>query len=292
MNQKKRIVFSVIKYGVLATFLFLVLYPFYHVLIASFSSGIDYTYGGIVWWPRRFSLENYMIVLNDKRLYSALLVTFARVIIGTITAIFFTSMVSYAMSRKELKYKRTFYGLSLVAMFFSSGIIPYFLVIKSIGLFDNFLVYIIPNMYNVFHMLVLSRFFKQIPEEYHDAASMDGASEFRIWLKIYMPLSKPIISTISLWIAINQWSSYYDTMLFTNRESLHTLQYYLIKIIKEASLPPIANIQLPPDVIDYISPITVQFAAIVISIIPVILFYPLISRVIIKGLQEGSLAFN
>ncbi len=287
-KKAKNTWFDILNYILLGAFALLCLYPMIYVLACSLNTGTDYIKGGIYLWPRDWTFENFLLVLNDKRLWQAYGITIARTVLGTVLALLYTAVVGYAMSRTNLKGRNIFYKIFIFTMFFSGGTVPYYLVISALGLFDNFLVYIIPSLFSVYNMLVFSNFFKTIPEEIRESAVMDGASEFRIFRSIILPLSTPVISTVALWIAVGHWNSFYDTMLYTTSDKLWTLQYYLMKVIKESSIP--TNIAgLPSDILNNISPETVSFAAIIISVIPILVVYPLIFKMLTKGVVVGSL---
>ena len=222
------------------------------------------------------------------RLWKAYGITIARTVLGTVTGVLFTAIVAFAMSRKSLIGRNWIYRFFVFTMFFGGGLIPYFWVINLLGLFDNFLVYIIPALFSVYNMLVFVNFFKTIPEEIHESAMMDGASEFRIFFRIILPLSGPVISTIGLWIAVGHWNSFFDTMIYTSSDNLWSLQYYLMKVIKESSMPA-AGVSLPIELLQKIAPETVSLAAIIISVIPIFVLYPLILKTLTKGVVIGSL---
>ncbi len=286
--NKKWTTFDILNTVIMILFSFLTLYPLYYVLIGSFNEGLDYLSGGVYFWPRKFVFDNYLIILTDSRLWNSYLITFARTILGTGTAILFTSIVAYAMSRRELRYRKVFYGLNIFTMFFGGGLIPFFLVINLLGLFNNFLIYIIPCMYSVYNMIIMQSFFKSIPDGLHEAAVVDGADEFCIFWKIYMPLSKPVLATVSLWIAVGHWNSFFDSMVFTSNDKLNTLQHFLYKIINQANIST-DGIQLPVEILERISPQTVTYAAILVSTLPVLCIYPLLQKYFEKGLTIGSL---
>lgn len=286
-KQRKK-VFDWINVSFMIIFAALSVYPLIYVIAGSFNEGADYIKGGIYLFPRVFSLENYQVVLNDERLWSAYLVTIARTILGTIAGVLFTAIVAFAMSRKSLVGRNWIYRFFVFTMFFGGGLIPYFWVINLLGLFDSFFVYIIPALFSVYNMLVFVNFFKTIPEEIHESAVMDGASEFKIFFRIILPLSGPVISTIALWIAVGHWNSFFDTMIYTSSDNLWTLQYYLMKVIKEASMPS-AGVSLPIELLEKIAPETVSLAAIIISVIPIFILYPLILKTLTKGVIVGSL---
>lgn len=277
--------FDVILTVLMGLFCLLCLYPIIYVLVGSFNQGADYSIGGVYLLPRVFTFENYKVVVTDSALWHSYLVTIGRTVIGTAAALVFTSAVAYAMSRPNLKFKPFFYWVNIFTMFFSGGLIPYFLIIKSIGLYDSFWVYIIPSLYSVYNMIVIQSGFKSINSEIHDAAVVDGAGEFRIWWQIYMPLSKPVLATIVLWLAVGHWNSYFDTMLYTSSENLQTLQYFLLKAIQTSSLTE----GMPAEMMERLSAKTISLAAIIISIIPVLCFFPLIRKNFASGIMIGSL---
>ncbi|XFA99033.1 carbohydrate ABC transporter permease [Candidatus Izemoplasma sp. B36] len=277
--------FDVLNFSFMLIFMFLCIFPIFYVLAGSFNQGADYAIGGVYLLPRKFTFENYVVVLKNPALWRGYFVTFARTFIGTSTALVYTSIVAYAMSRKNLKFKKTFYWINLFTMFFGGGLVPYFLVIRSVGLYNTFAVYIIPALYSVYHMIIISTFFRSISNELHEAAYCDGANEFRIFWQIYMPLSKPILATIALWLAIGHWNAYFDTMIFTNSPSLQTLQYFLLKAIQTATLTE----GMPPEMMMRLSPKTLSLAAIIISIIPVLFFFPFVRKNFQSGIMIGSL---
>jgi len=277
--------FDIFNYIILTLFVIITLYPFWYVIIGSFNDGLDYELGVVWLFPRQFSLANYIVVFRDNRLWIAFRNTILRTVIGTIVALLFTSMVAYAMSRRELKHKAFFRIVNMFTMFFSGGIVPFYLLVNMIGLYNNFLVYILPMMYSVYNMIVIQSFFRNIPEEIRESALMDGAREWTIWLKIYIPLSKPVLATVGLWVAVGHWNSYMATLLYTDKDSLITLQYYLMRIIKDAAVPD----GIDGGIIGKITAKTISYAAIVIATVPIVCLYPLIQDQFKKGAVVGSL---
>lgn len=276
--------FDYVIYILLALVAVVMLYPFIYVIVGSFNEGTDYMSGGVWLWPRTATFANYLVVFQDARLYIGFKNTIFRTLIGTAAALLFTSLVSYAMSRPELKFRKVFYGINMVAMFFSGGLIPFFLLIVKLNLYDTFWVYILPMLYSSYHMIVFSNFFRSISDELRESAKIDGASELRIFLKIYMPLSKAIYATIGLWIAVAHWNSYMATMLYTKDESLITLQFYLLRLIKEAKIESVND----PDIMEKVNSQTISFAAIVVATIPVLLVYPFLQKHFAKGVMVGA----
>jgi len=277
--------FDVLNFAWMAIFCLLCIYPLIYVFVGSFNQGADYAKGGVYLLPRLFTFENYKVVLEDEQMWHSYVVTFARTILGTLSGLVFTSAVAYAMSRENLKFKKGFYWLNIVTMFFGGGLIPYFLIIVSVGLYNSFWVYIIPALYSVYNMIVISSFFRGISSELHEAAMVDGASEFRIWWQIYMPLSKPVLATVALWLAVGHWNNYFDTMMYTNSDELQTLQHYLYEAIKQSTVTE----GMSEAMLSRISPMTVSLAAIIVSIVPVLFFFPFVRKNFQSGIMIGSL---
>ena len=260
------------------------LYPFVYTLAGSFNDGTDFEKGGVWLFPRVFTLDNYTAVFSDYRLWIGLGNTVLRTVVGTTAALIVTSCVAYAMSQRELPCKRFFRVFNVITMFFSGGIVPFFLVVNILGLYDNFLVYILPSLYSVYNMIVISTFFRGIGQGVREAAILDGASEMRIWWSVFMPMSTPVLATVGLWIAVMHWNSYLPTLLYTSKdESMWTLQYYLMRIIKDAALPEgdAAN--------ENVTAQTISFAAMVIAMIPIVCVYPFLQKYFAKGAALGSL---
>lgn len=283
--KKKYNAFDIVNLITLAIFAFLTLYPFWYVIIGSFSDGINYSLGGVFLFPRIFTINNYLVVLKDSRLWVAFRNSILRTIIGTVVSLLFTSMVAYAMSRKELRHKSFFRFANMFTMFFSGGIIPFYLLVNAIGLYNNFFVYILPMAYSVYNMIIISSFFRNLPEEIRESAVIDGAREWRIWISIYMPLSKSVLATVGLWIAVSHWNSYMATLLYTDKDSLITLQYYLLRIIKDASIPE----GIDAGIVGQVTAKTITYAAIVIATIPILCLYPLILKQFSKGAIVGAI---
>ena len=277
--------FDVVNAILMGLFCLCCLYPIWYVLIGSFNQGADYSKGGVYFLPRLLTFENYKVVFVRRALWHSYLITALRTVLGTATALIFTAAVGYAMSRPNLKFKRVFYWINIFTMFFGGGLIPYYLIIRMTGLFDTFWVYIVPGLYSVYNMIVVQSGFAGISNEIHDAANIDGAGELRIWWNIYMPMNKPVLATVILWLAVGHWNSYFDTMLYTNNENLQTLQYYLYRVIKEST----ATEGMTAEQLERLSAATVSNATIILSIIPVLCLFPLIRKNFASGIMIGSL---
>jgi putative aldouronate transport system permease protein len=281
--------FDYLNYTLLILLAAITVFPFIYVIAGSFNLGSDYMRGGVYFFPRVISMDNYTMIWSDKRLFIGFQNTVARTVIGTVTGVLFTAIVSYGMSRKDLPAKKLIYWFNIFTMFFGGGLIPYFLLLKQLTLMNTFWVYIIPALYSVFNMIVFSNFFREIPEELHESAVVDGAGEFTILFKLYLPLSKPVLATIALWVGVGHWNSFFDSMVFTTDPNLATLQLFLVKLIKEASVAQgEAATKIPSQVLKTVSIVTIRYAAIVISSIPIFAVYPFMQKYLVKGVMLGS----
>ncbi len=284
--KKKATWFDVLVIIILVLFAFCSLYPFVYTIANSLNDAIDSMYGPIWVIPRKFTIASYLVVLADTRLYISFFNTLSATIISLFLGLVLTSCVSYAISNKRLKGKKFFWFFNLITMFIKGGMIPTYMVIVLLNLYDNFMVYFLPSCYSVYNMIVISNFFKAIDDSLYEAAVVDGAGELTIWLKIFMPLSKPVLATVGLWIVVGKWNAYMTTMLYTSKhESIWTLQYYLMRLIREGDMSGAMSSQYYGEV----SSQSLSFAAIVISSIPIFCLYPLVSKYFTKGIMMGSI---
>ncbi|CAN7500401.1 carbohydrate ABC transporter permease [Paenibacillus sp. LjRoot153] len=261
------------------------LYPFYNILITSFNDPTDAARGGITFWPREFSMENYLMVFRDPNMTRAFVVTIARTFIGTAAAVLFTGAFAYGVSKKELLGRRFFLILAIVTMYFSGGIIPYYLLIaKYLHLKNDFLVYIIPNLFNVFNAIIMLTFFRGIPIEIEESAKMDGANELTIFFRLIIPVSKPVLATIALYNAVMHWNSWYDAMLFGG-EKLVTLQQILMQIISSNS-----NVSIIASNLGFgnVTAQSLKLATMVITTLPIVFSYPFVQKYFVQGIMIGS----
>lgn len=275
---------------IIAFFLFMALltiFPMWYVLVGSFSEGADYTRGGVVFWPRVWSLANYQYVLMDIRIWKAYGITIARTVLGTGLHVVITFIVAYAMSIPLLKFRNVYYGIMIVTMFFGGGMIPYYVWLSMTGLLDTFWVYVIPKMFSVYNMLVFLAFIRSLPGELREAATLDGAGEYRICMQIMLPCCKPVIATIVLWQVVSHWNNYFDSMYYVMNGDLYTLQYVLKIIINELSVQD--NDLIPPTVLETLTPTVISYAAIIVTILPVLFVYPFLQKQFAKGFMLGSL---
>jgi putative aldouronate transport system permease protein len=201
-------------------------------------------------------------------------------------------MVAYAMTKKQLVGYRYIYRFFVVSMFISGGIIPVFLLYQWLHLYDSFWVYILPGMFNVYYMILMRTFILQLPHEIEESALIDGANEIVIFWRIIIPLSGPILATIGLFVAVSQWNSWQDTLFFTGNPNLETLQYVLMKVLRQAEASAItrqARQSLARQRTISITPESVKMAITIVSTFPILCVYPFIQKYFVKGMMIGAI---
>lgn len=272
---------------VLLIIMFVTLYPFYYILVITFNSGTDTTVGGMYLWPREFTLGNYMYFLSNPDWVKSLGMSMLRTIVGTALAVLFTSMVAYGLARRDLLLRKSYFIIIVVAMNFSGGLIAYYVVLKSLGLINTFGVYVVPGMLNLFFLLIAISFFQEIPEELGESARMDGANELLIFTRIVIPVSMPLIATMSLFIGSGHWNAWLDSAYFVQNENLRTLTYRMMQVINQ-SMAPTGDAAAAAMSRSKVTPFSIQATAMVVSIIPILGVYPFLQKYFVSGMMLGS----
>ncbi|MCZ8523003.1 MULTISPECIES: carbohydrate ABC transporter permease [Paenibacillus] len=286
-QKQKDFMFDSFIYVVLSFIILTMLYPFYYVLIASFNKGTDTLLEGVYLWPRSITLENYKIFLGDSKWVSAFLVTVARTLSGTLLSLLLTSLVAYALSHRDLLFSKTYFTIIIIAMYFSGGLIPYYVVLRSIGLLNSFAVYIIPSMLNTFFLLIAISFFREVPGELKESAHMDGAGELVIFFKIILPVSTPLLATMALFMGVGQWNSWLDSAYFVQSDHLRTLTFRMMEVINQSNAPMDA-LAVANRGASGVTSFSLQVTSMVVSIVPIICVYPFLQKYFVHGIMLGS----
>lgn len=263
------------------------LYPFYYVLILSFNKGTDSLLGGIYLWPRSVTLENYARFLDDPHWYQAFLVSVLRTVSGTALGVLLTCLVAYGLSHRDLLFSKLYFTVIIFAMYFSGGLIPYYVVLRSLGLLNTFGVYIIPSMLSTFFLLIAITFFREIPVELKESAHLDGAGEFRIFYRIILPVSTPLLATMALFLGVGQWNAWLDSAYFVQSDALRTLAFRMMEVINKSNAPMDA-IAVANSASAGVTSYSLQVAAMVVSIAPIVCVYPFLQKYFIQGIMLGS----
>ncbi|UNK18155.1 carbohydrate ABC transporter permease [Paenibacillus sp. N3/727] len=295
----KRISFNdkvmlVVIYTLLSLLAFSALYPFWNAIAVSFNVGVDTAKGGITFWPREFTLENYEIILKDERLINGFLISVARVIVGTVSSIFMTALLAYGMTRTYLIGRSYYMVFFVFTMYFGGGLIPTYLLIRSLGMMDSFAVFIIPSLISVWNMIVFRTFFKSLPVGLEESANIDGCSTWGIFFRIILPLSGPVIATLALLTAVAHWNDWFLPSIYITNEKLLPIQTILRQTLNanivsgQSSLLDSASVALMEKT-KQITSKSLTMAMMIVVTMPIIAVYPFLQKYFVKGVLVGSL---
>ena len=270
--------------------IFVVAYPIWYILVYSFNDAIDAAKGGLMLLPRKFTTFNYEVMFNDKSIFMAFGITVLRTVVGTVTSVFFTAMVSYGLSKNDLIGRKIYLGLGIVTLVFSAGMIPSYFLMKSLNLLNSFWVYIIPSLFSFYNALIFMAFFRGLPESIEEAAQIDGANEFYTFIKIIIPLSMPIIATIALFNGVSQYNDYFSYIIYiNNNEGLRTMQNYLYQVIQtNTAMQLTQHMPAAMAAAQRTSADSLKYAAMIITSVPIIIVYPFLQKYFVKGVLIGS----
>ncbi len=267
---------------------FVTIYPIWYVLVNSFNDGQDAMRGGIYWLPRIFSFDNYKAVFANEGIMTAMGVTVAKTVIGVVIHVFFTAMIAYALSRRELVGRKFYMLMGTITLIFPVSLIPNYMLIKDLHMLDNFLVYIIPVMFSFFDLIIFLAFFREIPEGLEEAAKIDGANDFSIFVRIIIPVSMPAIATIALFHGVYQWNDYFTGVLFINNIDLQPIQTFLFRVVAQSSSSQIVA-QTGGAINRTVTSQSIKMATMVVTTLPIVLAYPFLQKYFVKGLMIGSI---
>ena len=290
--MQQDVVFPIVNGIILCILMFITLYPVLNTVAISFNDGIDAVRGGIGLWPRKFSTEAYNTLLGDTLTWNAFGISVARTIITTLTNLLFTSMLAFALSRKEYVLRGFITVVVVLTMYVNAGLIPnYLLISKTLKLSKTFWVYIIPTMFSCFNMIVIRTYIQGLPEALAESARIDGANDMRIFWQIIFPLCTPVLATVALFVAVGSWNQWFDTQLYNgSKKNLYTLQY-LLKMKLATTTQSMNAAQTSADALKnttQTTPITIRCAITVVSALPILVVYPFLQRYFVTGMVLGG----
>ncbi|MBP3636442.1 MAG: carbohydrate ABC transporter permease [Clostridia bacterium] len=291
-GQKRDIVFPFVNGLILCILMFVTLYPVLNTVAISFNDGTDAVRGGIGLWPRVFSTEAYKSLLTDEQIYNAFFISVARTVITTVLNVVLTSMLAFALSRKEYVLRGFITLVMVLTMYVNAGLIPnYLLISKTLKLSKTFWVYIIPTMFSCFNMIVIRTYINGLPEALAESARIDGANDLRIFWQIIFPLCTPVLATVALFVAVGSWNQWFDTQLYNgSKKNLYTLQY-LLKMKLATSMQSMNAANTSADALvnsTKSTPITIRCAITVVSAAPILVVYPFLQRYFVTGMVLGG----
>jgi len=283
--SRARKTFVVINYIILAAVTVVTIYPILHVLAASLSK---YTYiakGEITFYPKGVNIDAYIRVFNYPMIWRSYFNTVLYTVLGTAINIVLTAMAAYPLSRRPFAGQKFMNFLIVITMLFNAGMIPSFLIVRNLHLYDTIWAIVIPGALSSFNVILLRNFFDQIPVELEESASLDGCSQMKILFKIFLPLAKPGIMTVALFYAVGHWNSYFTAMLYLQRRTLAPLQIVLRDIVINSNMSEMAIDSA--SAVDQIGE-AVKYATIMFATLPIMFVYPFVQKYFVKGIMVGS----
>ena len=291
------LIFDVIIYLTLAFVVLITVYPFWNTLALSFNDGLDSLKGGIKLIPRKFTLRNYTNLFETDYIFKAGLISVSRTILQTVLNVFCTSLLAYSLSRKEFVLKKSLTAIIVISMYVNAGLIPGYMLTKKLGLLNNYLVYIIPNLIDAFNFILVRTYINGLPDSFVESARIDGANEFKIFLQIIMPLIIPSIAMTCLFVAVNAWNSWFDTYLYTSgKKNLHSLQYVLMSFLQASqqqsnsasNANALAVAAASGASAAQVTPVAIRASITIVATVPILIVYPFVQKYFVTGMTIGG----
>jgi len=266
----------------------IVLYPFLYCVAYSLSDSVAVATRNVTIFPVDFTLENYINVFKNNRVYNSFLISVARTGGGVLWTLTVTGLASYAISKRQIPFNRIIAFLLIIPMYVSGGLIPTYVLMFRLKLYNNFLVYILPHGFWAFNMLLMRTYFDTLPAEMEESARLDGAGDLRIFLRIVLPVSMPIVAVIAMYSGVWQWNAWFDAMLYITRQPLKPLQAILQQLIMESFTQTLQLAQGGQVAEKQASPEGVRLATMVITVIPIVIIYPFFQKHFVRGVMIGA----
>lgn len=270
-------------YGIAIILMLSIILPFMQVITISMSPASVVNKTGFHLIPLKFDFSGYTKIASDSNFWHSYMNTILRAVVGTASGVLVTLLTAFPLAKTNLPYRKGLMLFVVFTMYFSGGMIPKYLLIKNLHLTNNFLVYILPCLVTGFALIITRNFFMSIPSALEESAKIDGATNLQVLVKIYMPLSTPVMATISLWYCVQHWNSWMDNMLYVTKNSLYVLQYVIQTILVNGQT---ADMEMMTDVVIHTE--TMKMAALVLSLIPIVCTYPFLQKYFVKGMIVGS----
>lgn len=281
---KPPLAIRVLKGIVIAAIVLIMLYPFAYVILASFGSPTSHLRFGL--FPSEWTTSAYRTIFNGGIVTRSLLVSAGVTLIGTVLSVGFTAMLAYGLTRtRQVPFARAALIMILLTMLFSAGIIPNYLLVKTLGLVDTYAALIFPVLISAFNMIVMRNFFMQLPSELFDAARVDGAGEWRIFTLLVLPLSKAVLAVIGLFYAVGYWNAYFNPLIYLNDPGKWPIQLVLNQYVLQGS--PMSQMENPD--IGAVAPRSIQMAIVVVATLPILVVYPFLQKYFTKGVLTGAI---
>lgn len=285
--RKRNTLFDYINYLILICVGIIMLYPFLYVLSVSLSDSTSVMSGSISFYPKNINVEAYKNVMVQEQFWVGYRNTIIYTVLSTILGLAATVMMAYPISKKYLPGRKFFIKLLTITMFLPGGLIPNFLLIKSLGLINTMWAIVLPSALQTYYVIIVRTFFEGIPESLNDAGAIDGLNDIGILTKIYLPLSKPVLATIGLYFAVESWNGWFNAMIYLNEQDKMPVMIFLRNIVNGAEMAANNPNLTEGNAETVVSPV-MRSATIISVILPIICVYPFVQKYFVKGVMIGS----
>ena len=285
---------EIVCYIIFSIAAFLCLYPFYYIIINTISANDISARGDVIFWPKGFHLHNYVSAFRIDGLLQAFKISLMRTVLGTALTVFASAFLGFMFTQEKMWMRKFWYRLIVATMYFNAGIIPWFLVMKTMHLTNNFWGYILPAIVSPFNLILTKTFVESVPKELQEAAEMDGAGILTVFFKVIIPVIKPIMATVAIFSAVSQWNAFQDTLLLMTDTKLYPLQFVLYQYLNQASsLASLAQSNTSTSSLAAAAATTqtttsVRMTITVIVVLPIMLVYPIFQKYYVKGIMIGA----
>jgi putative aldouronate transport system permease protein len=259
----------------------IMLFPIWNTLVVSFNEARDSIKGSLYLWPREWTLFNFQSVFKTDKVFNAFLISVYRTVITLVVNVFLSSLLAYILSRKEFIFRKFLTTFMVITMYINAGLIPQYFLYRDLKLIDNFLVYILPSLVGAFNVIVIRTYINTLPDSLVESAKIDGASELRIFLRIIIPLSLPVMATVALWAGVGAWNDWFTSFIFAPRQDLSTLQYEMMKILSSSMQSGVRQ----PDYLassmqtrSMVTPNSLRAAMTMVATVPILIVYPFLQK--------------
>ena len=259
----------------------IMLFPIWNTLVVSFNEARDSIKGSLYLWPREWTLFNFQSVFKTDKVFNAFLISVYRTVITLVVNVFLSSLLAYILSRKEFIFRKFLTTFMVITMYINAGLIPQYFLYRDLKLIDNFLVYILPSLVGAFNVIVIRTYINTLPDSLVESAKIDGASELRIFLRIIIPLSLPVMATVALWAGVGAWNDWFTSFIFAPKQDLSTLQYEMMKILSSSMQSGVRQ----PDYLassmqtrSMVTPNSLRAAMTMVATVPILIVYPFLQK--------------
>lgn len=284
-------IYNVFNIFMLSMFTLICVSPFYYLIINSFSDNNAAAAGEVMWWFKGFHLQNYKDVLGLDGLATAAWISVARTVIGTVLTVLASAYLGFMFTQQKMWARSFWYRFVVITMYFNAGLIPMFITMKNLHLTNNSWVYILPAVVQPFNIILVKTYIESIPASLQEAAEVDGAGTLTVFYKIVLPMCTPILATVGIFSAVNQWNSFQDTLIYMTDSKLYSLQYLLYTYINQASAlanSVKANAANVSALASAATPTSIRMTVSVIVVLPIMFTYPFFQRFFVKGMMLGA----